>query len=107
AGVVQIFQGVDAKEHGDAIFGVGSIILGISWSIFSVVLLMTSWITLGVGLVITLILVAIGFVISLFRHDKLQHWLDSCYFGKHELGSEKFTNLHQQTTALAAFAKEH
>jgi len=106
AGVVQAIGGMESVAHGDTVFGAGSILLGVSWTIFSAVLLMTSWITLGVGLVIALILVAIGFIISLFKHDKLQHWLDSCYFGKHELGGDKFTNLDQQMIALAALAKE-
>jgi hypothetical protein len=106
AGAVQVWQGFESVNDGDFAFGLGSIILGFATGTITVILAFTTWISLGLGLIIVLLLVSIGFIISLFKHDKLQHWLDSCYFGKHQLSGEKFANLDQQTTALAALAKE-
>ncbi|MEJ2633250.1 MAG: hypothetical protein P8015_18955, partial [Acidihalobacter sp.] len=106
AGALQFYEGYEAREDGDVVFGVGSMLLGVSWGLLSGILAFTTLISGGLALVIFLLLIAVGYALSLFRHDKLQHWLDSCYFGKHALGGEKFPNLHAQTLAYDALLKE-
>ena len=101
SGVIQIYEGLHARQEGDEVFGIGTVLLGIS-SIIVAGLLFAGAITAGVALVIALLLIAVGYVVSLFKHDKLQHWLDSCYFGRHALGGEKFRDLTEQSAAYAA-----
>jgi len=105
AGLVQMYEGVKATIEGDVAFGIGTFVLGFATGAIAVAVFLGS-ITAGVGLIIVLILVVVGYIISLFKHDKLQHWLDNCYFGKHELGSEKYSNLTSQQIAFIAMAKE-
>jgi hypothetical protein len=101
AGAIGIVEGGMAFADGDVVFGIGSVLLGAAWIVTALITM-----SAGVTLIVFLLLIAIGYVLSLFRHDKLQHWLDSCYFGKHELGDEKFNNLYTQTTAYEALFKE-
>jgi hypothetical protein len=103
-GVVQVVQGWKALNQGDVVFGIGSAIVGVVVAVTSI-LVAAALITPVVGLVIVVVLLAAGYIVSLFKHDKLQHWLDSCYFGKHELGDEKYTDLGTQQTAFVALAK--
>jgi hypothetical protein len=105
AGALQVWEGYESLNDGDVVFGWGSIFLGFSLGMLSIILSFTTLISGGLALVIFLLLIAVGYVLSLFRHDKLQHWLDSCYFGKHALGGEKFPNLHTQTVAYDALLK--
>lgn len=105
AGLVQMYEGVKATMEGDVAFGIGTFVLGFATGAVAVAVFLGS-ITAGVGLIIILILVVIGYVISSFKHDKLQHWLDSCYFGRHGLDDEKYGDLTTQRIAFAAMVKE-
>lgn len=103
-GLVQMWQGYKALEQGDVIFGAGSIVVGFGFALLPVI----AWalaLSGGAVLIIVLALLAIGYLVSLFKHDELQHWLDSCYFGKHDLEGEKYADLDAQRTALVAMAK--
>jgi hypothetical protein len=104
AGLIQTYEGYEATKKGDTIFGIGTIFLGIATG-FLAVAVAAAWISAGVGLVVILILILAGYVITLFKHDQLQLWLDSCYFGRHELEHETFNNLTEQSAAYATLLK--
>jgi len=104
AGLVQMYEGWKAYNEGDVAFGIGAALLGLG-TVVVAGLVFFSAITAGVGFVIVLILIAVGYVVSLFKHDKLQHWLDSCYYGAHELGGEKYSSFGEQRAAYMVMAK--
>jgi hypothetical protein len=104
AGLVQMYEGVKAAMEGDVAFGIGIFVLGFATGAIAIAVFLGS-ITAGVGLIIVLILVAIGYLVSLFKHDTLQHWLDKSYFGRHELDNEKFNSLSQQSAAYIVMTK--
>lgn len=60
----------------------------------------------GVGLLLAVLVVIAGYLISKLKHDKLQHWLDQCEFGKHKLNSKgAYRSLDEQNTAYRALAQ--
>ncbi|MEJ2714599.1 MAG: hypothetical protein P8014_15690, partial [Acidihalobacter sp.] len=79
AGLLQMWEGYESLNDGDVVFGWGSIFLGFSLGMLSIILSFTTLISGGLALVI---------------------------FGKHALGGEKFPNLHAQTLAYDALLKE-
>lgn len=90
--------------EGDVAFGIGTAMLGVATGVVAY-LVFAAAITAGIGLIIILILVVIGYLVSLLKHDKLQHWLDSCYFGKHDLNEEGFSSLGDQNAAYTVMVK--
>lgn len=104
AGLVQIYEGWRAYDEGDVTFGIGTALLGLGTIVVAGLIFFTAM-TAGAGCVLVLILIAIGYVVSLFKHDKLQHWLDSCYYGAHKLGGEKYHSFGEQRAAYMAMVK--
>src|SRR5699024_6298714 len=100
-GVAQFYEGAQAFTQGDAVFGIGTMVLGISAAGVTVAIAL-SWITLGTGVAIVLVLVAAGYLIGFFRHDELQKWLDACYFGKHGLTGDGYRTHSEQEIAYDA-----
>lgn len=104
AAVWQILGGVEAYRRGDVAFGVISIIIGFAGGLIAVGIA-AGVISFGLGFLLAIALAIVGYLINCFKHDEVQHWLDSCFFGAHKLGDEEYSTLDEQNAAFGAFLK--
>ncbi|HDS1131329.1 TPA: hypothetical protein QDZ99_002966 [Stenotrophomonas maltophilia] len=77
-----------------AALGVGAIVAFSSWAY-------AIWgaAATGVGIFLVVVLIIIACLIELWKDDKLQDWLERCYFGKFEDG-ERYGSFEQQSEQL-------
>ena len=92
-GVAQVVEGIVSLGEGQIVFGIGSILLGSATVILAAIV---AKLALGVVLVIALLLAAANYVVSLFKRDDFQKWLDRSFFGKQEHYDAFKTRLEQR-----------
>lgn len=96
AGVVMavwdFYRGWNEFQEGNAWIGVGMVASGI-FSIFAMAAfsgwaasLLGAALATGIGIVLVVLVIAIAVLIEVFKDNKLQDWLERCYFGTFEAG---------------------
>lgn len=98
AGVLEIIDGINEWKINTGL-AVTMVVLGFLEIAAAVLILFLE--ATGVGLILGLIIAAAIWLVSLFKSDDLQKWLDRCKFGNHF----DFTNLAEQNKALVALAQ--
>lgn len=99
--IVGVLEFVDGVEEAKVNFGLGFSMAVLGVLEVAAAILMVALDATGIGLILGLIVAAAIWLVSLFKSDDLQKWLEKCKFGHHP----DFSNLAAQDKALAALAQ--
>src|SRR5699024_708270 len=92
-GVAQVIEGFKTFREGEYVFGFASAALGVLTIALAIII---TKLALGVVLVISILLASANYVVSLFKRDDFQKWLDRSFFGKQEYYEPFETRLEQR-----------
>jgi hypothetical protein len=98
AGVLEFMDGIEEAKINLGL-GLSMMALGFMEAFAAVLILFLD--ATGVGLILGLIIAAAIWLLSLFKEDDLQKWLEKCKFGHHP----GFSNFTAQNKALEALAQ--
>ena len=98
AGVLEVADGIEEWKINTGL-AVTMVVLGVFEIVAAALMLFLD--ASGVGLILGLLIAAAIWLVSLFKEDDLQKWLEQCKFGHHP----GFPNLASQTKALEALAQ--